>query len=501
VNSSPARVDGMTLSTKIWLLPIGVGIALALSLLFNLALGARSAAHLEALRSVDNPYLETLLRVNESIDEVRSDFQAGVTEGDAGKIKEAHRSIQLTRNSLQKLRDVEGYSLDGDALAADFEAYQSSASDVADELLARHTSSSHVRQMQAAQKVLNGRSDAMVRGAREAVEQRFAQVARAERMAQWASTLTSLLVLAGLAVSSRLIIRSVWSELQKSHNQLVDAARIAGMSEIATNVLHNVGNVLNSVNVSADLIAGRLRLSEVKGLARAVDLLDANAAALGPWLTDTAQGRALPAYLRELSRTLDAEHAGIAEELVALGKSVEHVGEIIATQQSYAGPDRVRAPVQIGDLLADALRMNAGSLTRHRVEVTQSVADVPVLSIDRHRVLQILVNLVSNAKHAVAGVKERDPRIALGATIATSSLGSVLRITVADNGEGIAGENLVRIFSHGFTTRRDGHGFGLHSCVLAAQEMGGVLDVHSDGPGLGATFTLDIPITAPRVSR
>jgi two-component system, sensor histidine kinase ChiS len=108
-------------------------------------------------------------------------------------------------------------------------------------------------------------------------------------------------------------------------------------------------------------------------------------------------------------------------------------------------------------------------------------------------VVQILVNLISNAKQAVNDVADRSPCITLGATLAD---GQVLRITVADNGEGITPENLTRVFSHGFTTRKTGHGFGLHSCVLAAQEMGGSLIAHSDGAGQGATFTLDIPIDA-----
>jgi signal transduction histidine kinase len=67
---------------------------------------------------------------------------------------------------------------------------------------------------------------------------------------------------------------------------------------------------------------------------------------------------------------------------------------------------------------------------------------------------------------------------------------------VIDNGEGIAAENLTRIFAHGFTTKKDGHGFGLHSCVLAAREMGGSLLAASDGPGRGAAFTLVLPLQA-----
>jgi len=135
---------------------------------------------------------------------------------------------------------------------------------------------------------------------------------------------------------------------------------------------------------------------------------------------------------------------------------------------------------------------------RHQIEVVKEIAEAPVLMLDKHRVLQILINLISNAKLEMNDMIDRSPCITLGATLAD---GPVLRITVADNGEGIAPENLIRIFSHGFTTRSNGHGFGLHSCVLAAQEMGGSLTAHSDGSGQGATFTLDIPIDAPEIQR
>ena len=65
---------------------------------------------------------------------------------------------------------------------------------------------------------------------------------------------------------------------------------------------------------------------------------------------------------------------------------------------------------------------------------------------------------------------------------------------VTDNGEGIPKENLTRIFQHGFTTKKTGHGFGLHSGSNAAREMGGSLNVRSDGTGTGATFILELPL-------
>jgi len=191
----------------------------------------------------------------------------------------------------------------------------------------------------------------------------------------------------------------------------------------------------------------------------------------------------------------------MADELAALSRSVDHIKEVIATQQSYAGAPRVVGLVDVGELLDDALRMNAGALTRHKIDVVKTLAELPALMLDRHRLLQILVNLISNAKQALNGDGDRAPCIRLNAMLADESAVRVLRITVADNGEGIETHNLTRVFSHGFTTRRNGHGFGLHSCVLAAQEMGGTLRVHSDGVGQGAAFVLDIPIDAAEGTR
>ncbi|MBC7860783.1 MAG: histidine kinase, partial [Burkholderiaceae bacterium] len=214
---------------------------------------------------------------------------------------------------------------------------------------------------------------------------------------------------------------------------------------------------------------------------------------LGAFLTGDARGKLLPAYLRELAPALEEEHAAMADELLALGSSVNHIKEIVAIQQSFAGPRRLLEPILIGDLFDDALRMNAGALTRHKVEVVRPAGALPALPLNRNRMLQILVNLISNAKHALGDAASGRARITLDAVLLD---GPLLRVTVADNGGGIAPENLTRIFSHGFTTRRNGHGFGLHGSVLAAREVGGSLCVHSDGAGRGATFTLDVPVAA-----
>jgi signal transduction histidine kinase len=280
-------------------------------------------------------------------------------------------------------------------------------------------------------------------------------------------------------------------EQQAAQKQLLENARQAGMAEIATNVLHNVGNVLNSVNVSAELVAGKVRDSEAAGLSRAVKLLDDHAADLGDYITSDPRGRLLPGYLKQLALALEEERRSIGEELAALTKSIKHIKEIVATQQSYAGASSLVEEIQIRDLLEDALRINAGGVDGLDVPVDRQFADVPLLMLDKHRVLLILVNLISNARYAMQRVPDAGHRLTLRLQIVSDD---TLQVVVGDTGEGIAQENLTRIFAHGFTTKKDGHGFGLHSCVLAAREMGGTLTAHSDGPGTGATFMLELPI-------
>ena len=287
--------------------------------------------------------------------------------------------------------------------------------------------------------------------------------------------------------------RRIETELQVAQRELLAKARQAGMAEIATNGLHTVGTVLTSVNISAGMVARTVRESRAAGLARVVSLFDEHAADLGDFLTHDAKGKLLPLYMSRLARALAAEQQSMLDELDSLARSVDHIKEIVATQQSYAGNTAMLEPVQVADLVEDALRMNTGALASRQVTVVREIAELPALQLDRHRLLLILINLIGNAKNALDGSAGETQRVTVRAQMARAG---VLGISVADTGEGIAPENLARVFLHGFTTRKNGHGFGLHSCVLAAQEMGGSLTADSDGRGRGACFTLEIPIAA-----
>ena len=285
--------------------------------------------------------------------------------------------------------------------------------------------------------------------------------------------------------------RQADEELEQVHKQLLVASRHAGMAEVATNVLHNVGNVLNSVNVSASLLAERIKTSKCARLGQVGALLKAHTADLAGFLAGP-QGKHLAEYLQELAGELAAERDTAVEELTALRGNVEHIKEIVAMQQSYARRGGLIETLDIRALVEDSLRMNEGAFSRHGVTIIRDYRDVPPIEVDKHKVLQILVNVIRNAKYAChegTGAKTVTVRI-------RASNGSVL-VSVIDTGVGIAGENLERIFSHGFTTRAEGHGFGLHSSALAAKALGGTLLAESAGPGHGATFTLTLPLRSP----
>jgi len=259
------------------------------------------------------------------------------------------------------------------------------------------------------------------------------------------------------------------------------ASRQAGMAEVATGVLHNVGNVLNSVNVSATLIGDQLKKSKTENLGKVAAMMREHAADLGVFITTDAKGRQLPAYLGQLAEHLAASQATLLGEVEQLRSNIEHIKEIVAMQQSYAKVSGLTEVVNVSDLVEDSLRLNTGALSRHGVQLVRECEAVPPITVEKHKVLQILVNLIRNAKYACSDSGRPDRKIILRITRA----GERVRIAVIDNGVGIPQENLTRIFNHGFTTKKDGHGFGLHS---------GALELHSDGLGQGATFTLNLPL-------
>jgi signal transduction histidine kinase len=288
-------------------------------------------------------------------------------------------------------------------------------------------------------------------------------------------------------------VRARTEELERTQAELVATARRAGKAEIANNVLHNVGNVLNSVNVSASLVRRTLSQTRIEGLSRAVQLIAEHEHDLPDFVAKDPRGQALRAYLTEVTKALRSERETAIADLDRLAGSIEHITHVVATQQSLAGPSSLLEMHRPQDLIEEALRMSAGVIEQCKVQVVRRFAELPPAALDQPRLLQILLNLIRNAAEAM----ERSPAGARCLTVSTRlervGSDSRLHIEVQDTGEGISHDNLKRLFAHGFTTREGGHGFGLHSSASAALEMGGTLDARSEGPGQGAMFSLVLP--------
>lgn len=285
-------------------------------------------------------------------------------------------------------------------------------------------------------------------------------------------------------------MRERFAELRAAQRQLVEASRKAGMADVATTVLHNVGNVLNSVNVSASVAARLASSKTAEGLTKSVALLQSQPQP-GKFLDEDPKAKKLLPFLAAVDRKLAEERAGVVSELEALTKHLEHIKTIVSQQLAIArGEHRnesVAERVNLAELVEDAIAVVRTSLLPNQDVVF--VTDFESLSVqtDRHKVFQIVMNLLTNARDAVEGRS--------GIVQVTTCRGpdGQAAIVVSDNGVGVAPEIAGQIFNHGFTTKQKGHGFGLHSCACAATEIGGALILASDGTGKGATFTLTIP--------
>ena len=281
------------------------------------------------------------------------------------------------------------------------------------------------------------------------------------------------------------------AELAETQQRMIELSRFCGMAEIATGVLHNVGNVLNSVNVAATLAAGKTKELRVDNLVATIEMIQQHADDLNGFLAHDQKGRRVLPYLTKLGRHFQEERKTLLAELYRLQDHVEHIKQIVATQQNYSKVSGLIEGVCLAELVEDAFRMIQPGFGGHQIRFEREYEDLPLVLIDKHQVLQILLNLFRNAEQAIKEGNASDGMIRV--RIRRHGEDRV-RVEVKDSGVGLCGENLTRIFAHGFTTRRNGHGFGLHAGALAAQKMGGSLVAESEGLGLGATFILDLPL-------
>jgi len=284
---------------------------------------------------------------------------------------------------------------------------------------------------------------------------------------------------------------NMMEKLAASRAALVDTAREAGKSEIATGILHNVGNVLNSVNVSSSMLAKKADDLATKDLEALNEVISEHAQDLASFMAEDPRGKHFPPFLNALTEEMSKGKQGITEEIESLSQGIDRIRDLVNSQQDYVRRTEVIESVDVQALVDKAIAVseNVDAFPRG-FEVVREYAELPRCPLDRYKTLEVLVNLIQNARQAIEEHGGDERRLTLRIMSPEAEL---LRIEVEDTGLGIAAENLERVFDHGFTTKSNGNGFGLHTAANAATEMSGSLTARSDGSGRGATFVLDLP--------
>lgn len=273
------------------------------------------------------------------------------------------------------------------------------------------------------------------------------------------------------------------------NQQLLLTARQAGMAEVAASVLHNVGNVLNSVKVSSSLAQERIKNSKFSILSDLQNLLNENKNHLSQFFQNDPRGKEVPYLISLLSDYWKSEKKELEDELSALAKNVEHIKNIIASQQDLSRVSEFEQVISIENVVEEALLITGADDPKYGIQIEKEYSKLKPVLIDKVKLLQILVNLIQNAKDAVflSGNGMKKIKIKFSHNHANFT------IAVSDSGVGISKDNLTRIFTYGFTTKESGHGFGLHTSAINAKEMAGSLKVTSEGLEKGTTFSLELP--------
>ena len=280
-------------------------------------------------------------------------------------------------------------------------------------------------------------------------------------------------------------------ELRETQKMLVDTAHRAGMAEIASGILHNVGNVLNSIKVSSQILKEKIERSRVNNLQKVLTLIEEHSADLGNYITSDEKGKLLPAYLIKVGETLKDEQDNFLNELSNLNKGINHIEEIVSVQQNYAGVFGLVESVSISNMMDDVLRMYHDSFQKSRIKVTKQYTQTTLIMIEKGKLMQVFVNLLKNSLESLIIKGEKDKTITID-IIEDKEKNSQI-IEIIDNGSGILKNNLRKIFSYGYTTKKESKGFGLHTSALAISELKGKITAHSDGKNKGAKFTVIIP--------
>ena len=278
----------------------------------------------------------------------------------------------------------------------------------------------------------------------------------------------------------------------ESRMQLVDQSFQAGFAELAKGVLHNLGNAMTPISVRLASLTERLRAAPTSEADQAV-------AELRGGVADAQRSADLEEFLRLACRELAATVRSAQEDVATVTRQASVIQATLAEQMRSARNEHVIEPVRLTELIAQSLEIVPDACrARLSINADDTVRRVGVVRVARTVLRLILQNLIINAADAVRDAGKDRGTLRVTAEIVHEAERQQLHLRCADDGVGIAAENLERVFEKGFTTKspETNHGIGLHWCANAIGALGGRIWAASDGPGRGAALHLLVPLTA-----
>jgi len=275
-------------------------------------------------------------------------------------------------------------------------------------------------------------------------------------------------------------------KLEKSYKKLVEQAHKEGMADIAAGILHNIGNAFSSVNSSVQIMRDLVNKSPVNDLKKANELLEKNIEDIEDFISNNVKGKKLMHFYLKLGLSIKEFRNQMLYHINRLDEKIYSIDDMITAQQSYAGVESIPEKFDLANVLEDVLKVNSEFLDKSNIKVVKKYLDMPQAVIHKGKLFHILTNIIKNAREAMSETKQDSRRLVI--TLSEDDKGKYIRI--ADSGCGIPESIIERIFTYGFTTKKEGQGFGLYSCENYMAEMGGEIWAESEGPGMGAEFIL-----------
>jgi two-component system, NtrC family, sensor kinase len=283
------------------------------------------------------------------------------------------------------------------------------------------------------------------------------------------------------------------TRVAESRTQLVDQSYQAGLAELAKGVLHNLGNAMTPIGVRLAGVSERLRLAPADDASEAV-------AELRRGTADAARRADLEEFVQLACRELAHTVKSSREDLAVMQRQTTVVQSALAEQMRTARNEHVIEPVRLTELIAQSLEIVPDACrARLAIDSDETLRKVGVVRVARTVLRLVLQNLIINAADAIRDAGRDKGRLRVSAEIVSEADRRQLHLQCRDDGVGIPGENLERVFEKGFSTksRETNQGIGLHWCANAIGALGGRIWAESDGPGRGASLHLLVPLAAP----